>query len=156
MYVWSDTEFPFTFSSGVKNIDTHDFLIGFNVTIKDEQAPAEPEAPEAPVPLEINLDGDNGFILEDDEDDIFTSFSTTDLVNIEVQLSDLEEAESSTETNPKYKIGTAVFTFNRQLTETELSDMFGAIYMNGTASMGSPSLISEDSEPTTIRIRGKI
>ena len=72
-------------------------------------------------------------LSEDDEDDIFTSFSTTDLVNIEVQLSDLEEAESSTETNPKYKIGTAVFTFNRQLTETELSDMYGAIYMNGTA-----------------------
>ena len=54
---------PFTFSSGVKNIDTHDSL-RFNVTIKDEQAPAEPEAPEAPVPLEINLDGDNGFILK--------------------------------------------------------------------------------------------
>ena len=35
--------------SGVKNIDTHDSLKGFNVTIKDEQAPAEPEAPEAPI-----------------------------------------------------------------------------------------------------------
>ena len=106
----------------MKNIDTHDSLIGFNVTIKDEQAPAEPEAPEAPVPLEINSDGVNGFILEDG--------SITD--DLEKGLSELNEAESSTTDNPKYEIGTAVFTF-RQLTETELSDMYGAIYMNGTA-----------------------
>ena len=46
MYVWSHTEFPFTFSSGVKN-SNHDSLIGFNVTIKDD----------APTKIKINEDG---------------------------------------------------------------------------------------------------